>query len=79
MRGRVGMGLCKRMDLPECIAEDTETYAQKAVQIAGNPSLRDSLSAKMLKNSHALYENRQPINDLVNFFCSQTDGLAKQL
>lgn len=73
MRGRVGMAFCKMMDLPECIAEDTETYAQKAVQIAGNQSLRDTISAKMLENSRVLYENLQPVDDLADFFCSLAD------
>lgn len=70
MRGRVGTAYCKMMNLPECIAEDSETYVQKAVQIAGDPSLRDSIRAKILNNSGVLYENLQPVNDLAEFFRS---------
>lgn len=75
MRGRVGMGFCKMMDLPECIAKDTESYVQKAVQIASNQSLRDTISAKILKNSHALYENLQPIDDFADFLTRCKDIL----
>lgn len=79
MRGRVGLGLCKMMDLPECLAEDTESYARKAVQIASNPSLRNSISVKMLKNSDVLYENLQPVDDFIDFFHSLKERLANQL
>ncbi|MEP7154216.1 MAG: tetratricopeptide repeat protein [Betaproteobacteria bacterium] len=70
MRGRVGMWLCELMELPECITHDTEAYAQKAVQLAGNPALRESVVAKMRKNSHRLYENLQPVDDFANFLRS---------
>jgi len=78
LRGRAGMGLCNIMDLHECIAEDTEAYAQKAVQIASNRTLRDTISAKILKNNHVLFENMQPVVTLADFFCSLTDRSAKQ-
>ena len=67
MRGRVGMWLCNLMELPECITHDTESYAQTAVQLAGNQALRDSVIAKIRKNSHLLYENLQPADDFANF------------
>lgn len=76
MRGRVGMALCKMMDIPECIAEDIESYVQKAVQIASNQSLRDSIKAKILKNAPTLYDNLQPVDDLVDFFNSLAGGSA---
>ncbi len=77
MRGRVGMCLCNMMDLPECIADDTETYAQKAVQIAGNQALRDGIIAKIRKNRHVLYENLQPADDLATFLRSVANELTK--
>ena len=72
LRGRVGMGYCKMLDILVCIATDTESYAQTAVHIANNRPLRDSISAKILKNNHVLYENMQPVNHLADFFCSLT-------
>lgn len=78
MRGRVGMCLCNMMDLPECIADDTETYAQKAVQLAGNQALRDGIIAKIRKNRHVLYENLQPADDLATFLRSVAHDLTKQ-
>jgi len=78
MRGRVGAFYCKLLDLEECIADDTESYARIAVQIASDPSLRDTIHAKILKNNHTLYDDLRPADDLANFFCSLTDQLEKQ-
>lgn len=69
MRGRVGVALCVMMGLTECIAEDVDAYVQKAVQIAKNKSLRDSIRDKILRNNHVLFENPQPVAELVDLFC----------
>lgn len=68
MRGRVGLAYCKLLDVMECVAVDTEDYVRKAVAIASDQSLRDSIKSKMLANSHVLFENQQPIQDVTNFF-----------
>ncbi|MDP2829657.1 MAG: tetratricopeptide repeat protein, partial [Sulfuricellaceae bacterium] len=78
MRGRVGMGFCKMMGLMECIAEDTEGYAQKAVAIASDKLMREKISAKILNNSHLLYENKQPVNDFADFLVSLMDRPTNQ-
>ncbi|MDP1733994.1 MAG: tetratricopeptide repeat protein [Sulfuritalea sp.] len=72
MRGRVGAYYCETFDLAECIAEDTEGYARKAVEIASNPHLRERIKAKILTNSQILYEDQEPADDLVDFLCSLT-------
>lgn len=68
MRGRVGAGYCTMLDVPECIATDTADYVHIAVEIANNPLLREKISLKVLKNNSDLYDNLQPVNDLVGFF-----------
>jgi predicted O-linked N-acetylglucosamine transferase (SPINDLY family) len=40
LRGRGGLWCCKLLDVEECIAVDTEDYAQKAVLIATNQNVR---------------------------------------
>ncbi len=70
MRGRVGMGFCKMMKVPECVADDSEDYSQKAVQIARNSTLRAKIVEKIKKNSPILYENSLCVDDLAAFFCS---------
>jgi len=73
LRGRVGAGFCKMLDLTECIAEDTESYAQKAVEIANDQVLRKKISTKILQNNSILFENLQPIEELIDFFDSLSD------
>jgi protein O-GlcNAc transferase len=74
MRGRIGMGHCTAMGLTECIAENTEDYARKAVAIANDRPLRKMISAKMLNNNSVYYENLQAVEELTDFICSLQVG-----
>lgn len=74
MRGRVGAGYCAMLDVRECIANKTEEYIRIAVEIANNPALRERIRSKTLKNNSDLYDNLQPVNDLINFFDSVSSG-----
>ncbi|MCX7145714.1 MAG: hypothetical protein NT042_05805 [Sulfuritalea sp.] len=74
MRGRVGAYFCEMFDLTECIAENTEGYARKAVEIASDPLLRERIKAKILKSNPVLYEDQKPVEDLVAFLYSLTDS-----
>lgn len=75
MRGRVGLFYCKIMDLMECVALDTEGYARKAVAIATDHVLRETIKAKILKNNHVLFENKQAITDVTDFFLEMGERL----
>ncbi len=77
LRGRVGLGFCKMLDLPECVAEDVEGYARTAVQIATNPVQRQEIQARILSNNNRLYQNLQPVRDLIQFFLEIVQGLPK--
>lgn len=70
MRGRVGAYWCEVLGVAECVAGDAEAYARKAVEIAGNPPLRNRLRATILENNHRLYEDLQPVENLIDFFDS---------
>jgi protein O-GlcNAc transferase len=74
MRGRIGMGHCRAMDLMECIAKDTEDYARKAVAIATDRTLRENISRKILENNSVYYENLQAVEELTDFICSLKDS-----
>jgi predicted O-linked N-acetylglucosamine transferase (SPINDLY family) len=78
IRSRVGAYYCRLLDLEECIAKDTEGYVRKAVEIASDPSLRDTIRTKILQNCNLLYDNMQPTKNLTDFFCSLTDLFDKQ-
>lgn len=67
MRGRVGMYFCKLMGVLECVTQDTESYATKAVSIATDPSERARVKAAILANNYMLFRNDSAIQDLTNF------------
>lgn len=67
LRGRVGLLFSKILDVMECVAEDCEDYAQKAVAIANDQELRQRIQSKILTNNHLLFENEQAITDMVEF------------
>lgn len=67
LRGRAGLFFCKLMDLMECVVEDTESYATKAVSIAMNPSERDRIKRMMLENNHVIFQNNRGIQDVTDF------------
>jgi protein O-GlcNAc transferase len=75
MRGRIGLLYCKIMDLMECVALDTEEYARRAVAIATDCVLRENIKAKILKNNHMLFENKQAITDVTDFFLEIGESL----
>ncbi|MBL8517731.1 MAG: tetratricopeptide repeat protein [Betaproteobacteria bacterium] len=66
LRGRVGLFFSRLMDLPECVATDTEDFAQRAVAIATNRDLREDLGRRILRNNSVLYNNSKPIQDLAD-------------
>jgi len=75
LRGRIGLQFCKLLDVPECVAADTEDYARKALLIASDHALRENIKTRILANNYTLFENMQPIEDLANFFL----GIKAQL
>jgi protein O-GlcNAc transferase len=64
MRGRVGFAYCKMLDTMECVAENFDDYALKAVEIANNHSLRLKLKNKILANNHIIFENTGAASEL---------------
>lgn len=67
LRGRAGLYFCNLMDIMECVVQDTEGYAKKAVSIATNPLERERIKRLMLTNNHALFQNDRSIRDVISF------------
>lgn len=65
LRGRTGLFFSRLLDLPECITGSTEEFAQRAVAVASNRDLREELGRRILRNNSVLYDNPQPIRDMV--------------
>jgi CRISPR-associated protein Csy1 len=67
MRGRQSAGMLRMIGVEDLIAKDEDDYVAKAVAIANDRALRDSLSQRM-KAGHALLFNRdEPIRALEDF------------
>jgi len=67
LRGRVGLLYSELLDVTECVAASAEDYAQKAVEIATNPVLRDKLRQKILANNNTLFEKDDAATELAAF------------
>lgn len=68
LRGRIGLFYSKLLDTMECVESNTEDYARKAVAIATDSKLRQSIKSKLLSNSGALFENQQALSDAAALF-----------
>ncbi len=67
LRGRQGMAFCRMLGLEDCIATGVEDYAQKAVAIAKDPSVRNSIKKRILENEHVLYGSLEPVGEFEKF------------
>jgi predicted O-linked N-acetylglucosamine transferase (SPINDLY family) len=70
MRGRVGMYFCNLLNVPECIATDSASYAKIAVALATDAAMRERVTAQIRENAHRIFENLQSANDLAVFLRS---------
>lgn len=64
MRGRVGLGFCRMLDIPDCVAESQAAYPALAVRLAGDRVLRARVSEQISRNDHRIYDNLEPIRAL---------------
>ena len=68
MRGRVTLGCYKKMDILDCIAADADEYVEIAVRLGTDPQYREQIRRKILSASDALFENRDAVIELEEFF-----------
>jgi predicted O-linked N-acetylglucosamine transferase (SPINDLY family) len=74
-RGRVAHGLLQKLGMSELIATSPTDYVERAIGIAQNPSLRNSLRAKILERCGMLFSNPAPAAQLEAFF---VDAVRRQ-
>lgn len=65
MRGRLGSGILKRLDLSECVAPTTEAYVDLAVRLAQNPRYREEIREKIRRSESRLYMDTGALDALV--------------
>jgi predicted O-linked N-acetylglucosamine transferase (SPINDLY family) len=67
-RGRHTFGMYAKMDIDDCIASDPQDYVKIAVQIGTDPSLRRSLSERILSANSVLFEDIRVVQEFERFF-----------
>lgn len=67
LRGRGGEGFCRMLGVEECIADDLEGYARRAVRFATDKAFRQAVSEKLAARSHVFYENREPLREFARW------------
>ncbi len=67
-RGRYGQGICRKLDLPEMIADSTDDFVTRAIQIASEPDFRESLQQKIRERSDQLFEDHSAVQQHERFF-----------
>ncbi len=67
-RGRHTAGMYRRMELPELIAHDHESYVQLAVDLGSNRERRAACSARILERCPVLYEDPKAVSEFERFF-----------
>lgn len=66
LRGRAGLAYCRLVDAMECVTEGVGDYVERAVALAHDPALRESVRAKIARNSHRLFDNEAPVQELAD-------------
>jgi predicted O-linked N-acetylglucosamine transferase (SPINDLY family) len=68
LRGRITLGLYRKMGLLDCVAEDPEQYVRIAVRLGTDPAYRHQVQARIRDASAALFEDRDSVRQLEAFF-----------
>lgn len=74
MRGRQSMAMLTLLELPELIAHNGEDYVTKALQYGRNKAVNRTLRAQILARRKHLFEQKEPLEAVTNFFRSLEDG-----
>jgi predicted O-linked N-acetylglucosamine transferase (SPINDLY family) len=68
MRGRLTSGFYRKMGMYDCIAKDHEAYINIAVRLGCDEAFCESMKSNILQKNEVLYEDREIIDELSDFF-----------
>jgi predicted O-linked N-acetylglucosamine transferase (SPINDLY family) len=66
--GRLTFGMYQKMQLMDCVAASVEDYIDIAIKVGCEPAYREAIRAKILASNAILYDDRQAIHELEEFF-----------
>jgi predicted O-linked N-acetylglucosamine transferase (SPINDLY family) len=67
-RGRVAQALFQKMGILDCLATTPNDYVDRAVRLANDRGLRESLRGRILERCGVLFSNPTPAAELEEFF-----------
>lgn len=67
-RGRYAQGACRKLDLPEMIAESSDDYVTSAIRIANETDFRESLARRIRERSDILFADDSAVQQHEQFF-----------
>jgi predicted O-linked N-acetylglucosamine transferase (SPINDLY family) len=68
MRGRHTAAFYRKMDIPECIADDRDDYIRKAIQLGTDRAYRDTISEKIRQSSELIWEEAAVVREFERVF-----------
>jgi predicted O-linked N-acetylglucosamine transferase (SPINDLY family) len=70
MRGRLGSGILRTMDLGELVAADRPGYVDIAVRLASSPEYRTAIRRQIEEGRHVLWEDSGTVEALAQILDS---------
>jgi len=78
LRSRITYALYQWMGIDDCIAVSAADYVAKAVRLGTDPPWREQVRARILAESHKLYENPAGVRELEAFLLQVVTGHREQ-
>jgi predicted O-linked N-acetylglucosamine transferase (SPINDLY family) len=67
LRGRVTLGLYKKMNVLDCVAKDSAEYIEIAVRLGTDAEYRKAISDKILAANGVIYEDMGAVTEMAEF------------
>jgi predicted O-linked N-acetylglucosamine transferase (SPINDLY family) len=76
MRSRITGGFYRRMGVEDLVARDTKDYVGRALRVAQDESYRHAVMARIREASAALYETKDAVREIEDFFTAVVAAAA---
>jgi predicted O-linked N-acetylglucosamine transferase (SPINDLY family) len=76
MRSRITGGFYARMGIDELVARDRQDYVERALRVAQDADCRHAVRARIREASGALYETKEAVREVENFFAAAVAAAA---
>lgn len=73
LRSRISLALYKKMDFPDCVVQTPDQYVDLAVRLGTDAEFRRATSDGILGKADVLFDNRQAVRDLEEFFLAAVE------